>query len=595
MHTINHLSTDKVLISDTDRSSMAERLLDLFGPTWHMSQQSIDFFCLLSTENTELFANLLQQLQDLCKKEGRSLSLQAAHVDSVIAYWCKLQELPSDIFALLDAYLTRNQLDVQKKIRKPIQTIIQDLRVEHARHFITQAEQHHLQHHTQYHFLEVKIRTMTLLKQLNLFNTNSLSDVFFREIISFIVEFHDYEQKERGEYASTEQVTAKCVATWLIDALDLKQYAPELIPVIRVCADCVIELGTTMIWGPNSTMDLMELFFLFDNTAFQAKIGVNSIADNPFLALLSVISLIIGLSDKNPAASHYLMEQEASQTQTLASLKDTSQSFLIIEQFLNKNLIRTVSPEISQQIWLTTWPPHFNMRLELSLADPALSSSAIRLSDMLKDYQKKYISGMSNERLSEWLDNENSLNLLQALIEQLFFTKREKNIVTDGVQTKVFASGMIGEIKFSSSQVDTVLFCRNKIPQLLHQWDGRNEATAADSLGIDSNVPFLDALNLEALENFYFTCSPEEQAQLCKELIALSGRQMGTFYASQPELTYQLPQPPLTNRRPCCGDAFSKLLERIWSCRSNAAAIMPEPEMHGNSSITKSLHQSSRG
>ena len=584
MYKINHLSTDKVSISDPERVSMTERLLELFGSTWHMSQQSIDFFCLLSTENTDLFSNLLQQLQDLRKKEGRSLSLQAAHVDTVIAYWYKLQELPSDIFALLDAYLKKNQLDVQKNIRKPIKTIIQDLRVEHAPHFITQAEQHHLQHHTYLHFLEVKMRTMKLLKQLGLFNTNSPRDVFLREIISFIVEFHDHEQKEKGEYASVEQVTAKRVATWLIDALDLKQYAPELTPVIEIYTDCVVDLGTTMVWGADSTMDLMELFFLFDNAAFQAKIGTNYTADNPFLALLSVISLLVGLCDKNPAASRYLMEQETFQIHTIESLKDTLQSFLIIEQFLSVNLISSFSPEISQQAWLTTWPPHFNMRLELSLADPALSPSAIQLINMLKKYQKRYIGGMNNEELSEWLENECSSALLQNMIEQLFFTKREKSIITDGVQIKSLVSGIMGEIKFSNSQFDTVLFCRDKISQLLNQWDGINAATATDSLGIDPNVPYLDAINLGELEAFYFACSPEEKTQLCKELFVLSGRQMGTFYASQPELTYP----------PSCGDGFRKLLGRIWSCRSNACVIMPEPEMHGNNSITKPLHATLR-
>jgi hypothetical protein len=226
-----------------------------------LNRQSIDFFCFLSLENTESCDILLQQLQELRKRDGRSLSLRATHINTVIAFWHKLQELPSDIFVLLDAYLKKNQLDVQKNIRKPIQTIIQDLRVEQAPHFFTQAEQHHLAHHTYLHFLEVKMRAMKLLKQLNLFNTNSLRDVFLREIISFIVEFHDHEQKEQGEGASVEQVTAERVANWLIDALDLRQDTPELILFIKICADCIIDLGTTMVWGPTSTMDLMELFF----------------------------------------------------------------------------------------------------------------------------------------------------------------------------------------------------------------------------------------------------------------------------------------------------------------------------------------------
>ena len=153
----------------------------------------------------------------------------------------------------------------------------------------------------------------------------------------------------------------------------------------------------------------------------------------------------------------------------------------------------------------------------------------------------------------------------------------------------------MGEMKFSNSQVDTVLFCRDKIPQLLNQWDGRDWAIATDSLGIDPYVPYLDAMNLNQLKTCYFSCAPEEKTQLCKELFALSGRQMGTFYASQPELTYQPSQTLVGSHPPSCGSAFRKLLERIWCCRSNASAIMPEPEMHGNNSITKSLHQSSRG
>ncbi len=200
------------------------------------------------------------------------------------------------------------------------------------------------------------------------------------------------------------------------------------------------------------------------------------------------------------------MEQEAAQTDILERLKDAPASFLIIEQFLNTNLVHTFSPAISQQAWLTTWPPHFNMRLEISLVDPALSQSAIRLSDILKDYQKRYINGMNNEALSEWLDNECPPNLLQDMIEELFFTKREKSILINGVEIKALVCGIMGEIKFSNSQMDTVLFCRDKIPQLLNQWDEKNTVTSADSLGIDHNVPFLDAINLDALKDFYFAC-----------------------------------------------------------------------------------------
>ena len=63
--------------------------------------------------------------------------------------------------------------------------MIQNLRVEHAPALVTQAEQYHLKHHTLYHALEIKVRTMEVLtKQLGLLNTNSEREVFLQEIVT---------------------------------------------------------------------------------------------------------------------------------------------------------------------------------------------------------------------------------------------------------------------------------------------------------------------------------------------------------------------------------------------------------------------------
>lgn len=560
-----------------DKSVITIQIANIFGEEWILNNQSIDFLYSLFLEEPEILTYLLNTLNELCDKQRRGLALKAWHVDSIINSWQTLQTLSCDILLHLDTYLHENQATSQSN---PILPVVAQLRSAHLGQLTTQAEQYHLQHHTAFHALEMKIRSMLLImNQLGLLNTNSPQDVFLRELIFFMIEFHDYEQKNKQHFASVEAITARKIADWLIETLNLKNEAPKLIPLIEICAHWVVELGTTMIWGSTSTMDLIELFLLFNQIVCQSRTKLNRVTNQSLGTLLSIIALITGLCDKNPAASRYLMEHESHQ-------ENPYQPPLILQQFLDTQLESYFTggdlKAINQRAWKTTWPPHFNMRLELSLSDSNLQSHAIELSQLLKTYQKNLIADLDNTLLDIWLNKE--CPHLQTLIEALFFNNRQST------QT----NGLTGERNFSLSQLSTVHFAAETLPYLLHEWDQRSIESTQHTLMIEPNVPFVDANNLMSLEQFYNQCEPFEKKQLCRDLFAAAAQQMGVAYTLQslPAKPTHFDVPIQTRPASCC-QAFCKLLPK-WSWFSTNGRVQPIEIRRIGSHHTTSLSVSAR-
>ncbi|HBI22578.1 MAG TPA: hypothetical protein DDY37_08405 [Legionella sp.] len=547
------LHEDKVLVTDEERLSIATLINEKTDQSWGLKPTSLDFFFVLWSENETSCLALLAQLKMLCHKEGRALSLKAEHVDTVIASWDKLHQLPVGVSLQMDAYFLRNNRDVQSGVYQSIQTVMQGLRVQHAPVFVTQAKRHHLQHHTFYHALELKVRAMHVLtKQLDLINSHSEIDVFLREIASFLIEFHDHEQKDRGLYTSVEQATAARATEWIVDALDLSHRAPKLVPVIEIFADWIIVLGTTMVWGPTSTMDLSELFFLFDEATVQAGMGEHHISNHRLLQLLAVRALVTGLCDKNPASIAPLMEYEADQMNVLASLSHYVHESIIIQRFLTSDgsllpYFHHAPILANQQAWLTTWIPHLNMRAEICVADPSVSNVAIEFIQLLSSAQEIRAAGMNAAELSHWFCLKNSHGEVQKMLESLFFLERNRDTEVNGSKQTSVVSGIQGEINFSKSQAKSLIFASQKIPELLFLLDRRIQEQTMVSLGIEPTVPLTDAQNMEKFGQFYFSCSEAEKAQLTQELFFVSVLQMGTEYALRPELSYQVVSTPMVS------------------------------------------------
>lgn len=554
------------------KADIMTRISNTFGLHWNLNEQSLNFLQTLSSEDLATYDTLLERLESLCKTERPGLLLQAWHIDNIISSWQTLEALPLDILSHLDAYLL--QQTNSTKI-KSISAVVEQLRTEHKSKITAQAEQYHLQHHTVYHALEIKIRAMRLIVDgLNLLNTNSPRDVFLRKLISFMIEFHDYEQKEQEQYACVEQKTANQIADWFIIALNLHNEAPTLIQLIKICSEWVIVLGTTMIWGPNSTMDLIELFLLFNQIVCESGIKDNRISNQSLGTLLSIVAIIAGLCDKNPATSRALMEYEARLTTMVTYLQDTNQPPSLIEQFLSNQLTPYFSDDYfeiaSKQAWRTTWPPHFNMRLELSLTDPSLKIQATEIIQLLKAYQNHLLTEIDTESLSIWLDNE--CPCLQTLLESLFFNKRESTNT----------SGLTGEQNFSLSQMNCVRFASEQLAYLLTQWDQRSTESTHKALMIEPNCAFIDAQNIAKLEKFYDQCSNEDKKRLCYELFSIAVQQMGFAYTLQNRSNEQ------TNPARSCCLPVAPLLSRIWCWRSKPT-VLPEAPHSKNHSTTLTL------
>ena len=541
-----HSAEDDALEINRNRAETAARLIDKTGQDWCLRPESLDFFYRLWSKNESVCLGLFAQLKSLCHAEGRALALKAAHVDTIISSYNKCQQLSENIPSRLGAYLARFSLDAQSNRCLSIQDIIQNLRIQHAPALTAQANNHHLKHHTVYHALEIKVRTMHVLtQQLALLTADDDKSIFLREIASFLIEFHDHEQKVRGQYDSVEQATADRATTWIASAFNFPQRAPHFIPLIALMADWIIVLGTTMVWGAASTMDLSELYFLFDDAITKAGMPTAHASNQPLIDLLGVIALVTGVCDKNPASFAPLMETESLEINVLACLQRDAGEPSILQRFLCPTdhsfplYFQHASKRAERQAWLTTWVPHLNMRAEIAVSDAAVTTDAINLIELISICQQKRALGIDNKALRTWLLQTNKQQQIQTMMESLFFLDRVKESEINGIKKQTLVSGLCGEINFSKSQSDSLRFVYKQVPRLLFLLDGRNAEHTNTALGIDATVPLTDAACMQRLKDFYFNCTADEKIQLTQELFFVSVLQIGSHYAALPELSYQ--------------------------------------------------------
>lgn len=510
-------------ISDPDSLfNIAVEIIVKAKQVWRLKHSSLLFFQTLKKASPVQFEALLETLGKLCEPD-HALFLKSHHIDIVIGSLNKQSQLPESILEILTTYLETENPDIV--------SILTSLRATHNSKLDQQATDYHLSHHNKFHALRIKTHAMHLIRPKLLLN-HKATEFFLQNITEFAIEYHDYEQKFKDNYTCVEEKTAHSITDWLTTALNLvrsvpysfmkffscrqsttMQYPPVL-ALLDIQNDFIVKLGTTTIFAAsnldpnkeqNQTMDLSQLFLVFESAAVKAKLLLYKTTNRVLLNNIKAIMLITGVCDKNPAAMYHVVEMLA-ESSTLQMIEQHIQASPLLltffhsqdfKRYFNPNLFSNTSEKIDQQAFLTALTPHIRMRGELSLQSPSTSAMAMSLTNFIANCDKQYTSGMENTEFMAWFSREFDRNKMKEVFEALFFSSTENEV-----------SGLEKEARFCETQVRTLIFTRDELVRL--DWPQEIEPTA----------PRTDAHNLRAFGTFYNKLTDEMQREtVIKELL----------------------------------------------------------------------------
>ena len=467
-----------------------------------LNKQSLVFLSLLNTKNKVVYDALMLRLKNLCKIN--KVFLRGYHLDTVIDSLCQQMKLPERVLEFIPPFLKDQKINYK--------AVLHQLRLVHRPKLDSTAKDTKRLHHAAPHALEIRERTMLMLNVLGLFPDLEEGNTFIRDLISFMIEFHDEEQINKGPFMSVEEATVDHILTWLHKPLQLDT-RPQLKELIAYLANRVIILGTTMIFSPLHTLDLSELYLLIEDSAIEAELVVIKDSNRPLDKLAKAAMLVTGICDKNPAALPAVVTEQASNVDisTLMLLNNCFKAPLFMEQFFATAAFKPYYKEdgtcsaVDHQAFLMTLTPHLSMRTELSAkAKPELASALI---SFIADCRLEF-NILNEVDFILWFNQE--------------FTKRSMAIVVP----ELFFTAIASEVSFSRSQLDGL---KSTLARL-KQYKLINEA---DTSFVEILVPERDALNLSAFDLFYRSLDRDNQLTLLKEMLITVVLQAGAIYLKQ--------------------------------------------------------------
>jgi hypothetical protein len=441
-----------------------------------LTEHSSVFLYRLWKKNPTLFDSFITDL------EKQHLFLAPHHFDVAIVTFTTQCALPKNTLETLHAYLLLCP-DFELKLNQLFDA--------HASDLLHSAQSYHLLHHSLPHAIEMATRVDEMLDHLGIWKTNDSISRFLRAVTRVMVQFHDHEQKDKGEYPSVETATAARVSNWIIAQLSIPA-ASDLNVLITLMAERIIVLGTTMIYSPTATMDVSELFLRLSDLVEHTD-WLKDNALNTLLNELNAVMMVVGVCDKNPSAFYHVVSAQVGQPHlsTVSLLRQHRFDVSVFEQFFNKaDFIppygRDASSEINQQTILMSLVPHLSMCCELVRNNKSCHAHAFI--DFISQVRQMCL--VDTLLSMEWFDQQWLVREMDEHIEALFFASECQLMVGSpvaSVQSLQEACDLLlmtrfglmcadGRVFFIERQLDNSVSIREAV------WDAHNEDTRSELL-----------------------------------------------------------------------------------------------------------------
>lgn len=462
------------------------------------------------------------------KLQNSQLFLKSTHIRQVIQCIRDQAKLPGDLPLAIERYFSNTELLARtlKNIDEVMQLHATELELS------KEAIESGVLHHTKAHADDIEHRVTYFLKPLNLFASLPHAKAFMHKLTTCIAMFHDHGHKKEYPVDSTiEEATGNRLYSWLLKAINfendelLTDDEKSLKALIKFAVDCQIILGTTMIFSKSRTMDLIELFFTLD--AIARDCGIAPQMSNEHLVKdMITTTVIMSICDKTPASLYDIVFQQA-HNPTRSSYSAIKRYFgnspLVLDDFFERSSKTSTSfcgteapgtflpyyPRqaglINQETFCIAMNAHLNMSVELA------DSNMIPLARQYATFIQVIRQTMSNGTFN------------QAEFDHAFEHYQVGNAITH-----LMLANIKREISFSQSQEGGLSWATNKLITLVGQHRPVNHRAGGAFLPfVKSDVPAIDAKNLQNFMTFLNELSDTQHINLLKELSMISICQSG--------------------------------------------------------------------
>ncbi|MCH9757262.1 MAG: hypothetical protein K0U37_08760 [Gammaproteobacteria bacterium] len=473
------------------------------------------------------------------------INLQPHHLSQSVKAIYLQRVLPVDCLIALEDCLREGM------VLGNTQVIIKEVSQTHALELPALATSRRQLHHSLPHALEIEKRTMRALKARGIWQDDTETHQFLRDITSCIAVLHDYVQKNNenadSAYESNEEATAAFVCEQLLKGLRIplggvtaSHEQNNVRKLIQLMTHQMIVGGTTVLMGDFSgevvpkSMDLIDLQPILEEV--KNNIDFERAHDPSNQTLIDEITQVakeLGKHDKMPGAVLINVIDQA-RDQALATMPlvrkhchgmQMISAFFesIFTHYFSEMVLRpyyTAEDEalfgseeaffvaVNQQAFFTSFIPHLSMPPEFL---PEGNHDQVNLYAFIAACRQQY-SDASDD------------------FAQFFDDAFEQYGIADIVSRRFFSSGGIAfEGKFIESQIAPL---ERRAAEL--KAEGMSDAMVQAL--VDPRVPRIDKMNLTALKTFYDSCKRvvlKADEDLIKNLMMGVVLQAGQLLAEQ--------------------------------------------------------------
>lgn len=395
------------------------------------------------------------------------------------------------------------------------ETIIQGVSDKLALELLVLSKQNKQLHHGLPHALEVEKRTMCVLREEKIWQTDTVPDRFLRAVTACLVRLNDYVQKDKNN--DNEAKTAASVANALVRALCLEKNNVE--QIIQWMSYQIIVGGTLPLMSVSGAMDLIDFQLELETIVPEPVNQLN----RRLIVEMKQVAKIVGENDKTPGAVlvNVLNQTRDKTLATLDLIKKHTDGSEILQVFFDAKLKAYYSDNrlrrhctaddltmfgsekrffaaVNQQAFLTSIIPHLSMPPEYFQADDINQNKLYRFIEVCRTaYPKSFASGVFARVFNLAFEKYS----IDSVIKEMFFDSYAMN------RERVFLEGQMKLLRRRES----------KAPRM-----GLSFASA--------KIPGVDSVNLQALQIFY-AAHPSRQTALVKALMMAVVLQEGQILA----------------------------------------------------------------
>lgn len=440
----------------------------------------------------ELSNNSIEFLENICNKnpsalnkillkcEKLSLKIRAYDIDLVIKSIQSQMQLPEDILATIHSNLACKKMYNLANVLHIFAEKIEK-KLTNSEHLKT---------------------TIQITNNLNIFAKANPNEQFLRSLIIMMLNFHNKEYTSE-RLLDTNKRNNYDSAKWLKSLLCLSEKS-KIINLIDFI-DLRLQLSSISVSGKIKDMELIELFFLFEEVAISSEVITITLENKSFIKNINAILLVNILCKKNPIAffDFIIMQLNSKHLDLFLLIEQYSKNLPVLEKFFTSDIFNpyfrknTFTDKANRHAFL------FSISENILKIVTNYNTQDYNMKSILEFIEKCHLQShkMSDSEYFSWLQ-----------------TIKLNTRITDEMITSLFNALEYNILK-KEHQITSLSFITTKMISMGFSPRASSFTNVGIFQPLITNTQKIELKNIQALKYFYQQLNSQEKNNLIMELI----------------------------------------------------------------------------